>query len=600
MISRKSLTRSPLPVLTVLAGCLYAWGVSRGGGHYYYSAAVRTMSEDWSAFWYGSLDPALSMTIDKAAGSLWLQALFVRLLGFHTWVLLLPGVLAATATVPLLYGAVRRWSGNAAAVVAAVVFVLSPVTFVTMRVNLADSVLVCCLVAAAYLLTRYFEDPRRRWLLGSAALVGVAFQVKMIEAWLILPAMTLALLIRPGRAKPLRAAMFLGISVAVSLSWLVITGLIPRSARPHVDGSASDSFWEMVFRYNGIGRAESDGTMLAATAAPYGGEPGPLRLFNDQLGGQIGWLLPLALVLLVAGWWVHRRDPGWAMWGGWLATVVVVLSAVGGLHPYYATVLVPALAAVLGAGTTAAWRTWRERSLLRWVLPAGFALSAAVALVAVTRASLWWLAATIAVCAIGTALAYGRERTAATLATVAVLIGPAAWIAVTPAVPRNSMHSTNPVAGPQTAKTVFGNSDPRVTLSLILGMPATGPVPPIDAPLPGADIDPDLLGYLVARHRGERYLFATGDASTASPYLADGHSVLPAGGFTAFSPYPTEDELTSLVRGGQLRFVYFVSAPHLPGVLGERAEWASRNCAVVDPAAYRGRPGGMTLFDCPR
>lgn len=578
-----------LALLTLGAAGLYAWGVARGGGHFYYSAAARTMGSDWQAFLFGAFDPARSITIDKAAGGLWAQALSVRLLGFHTWTLLLPGALATTATVPLLYGAVRRWAGTAAAAIAGGVFALSPVTFAAMRVNLADSVLVCCLAAAAYLVTRAFDDDRFRWPLAAAVLVGVAFQVKMIEAWLVLPALTAGLLARRRFA---HAAAFAGIAAAASLSWLAVVSLIPPGERPFVDGSTANSYWQLVFGYNGVGRTGGEGSALAATAAPYGGAPGPFRLVNDQLGGQIGWLLPLALVVLAACWWRNRRDPGWALWGTWLVTAVAVFSTVSGLHPYYATLAVPALAAVVGAGVHATWRRG-------WVFPAGIALSATAAAVVTSRVSMGWLTGVIiGLAAVALALWRTGRRPVAVLAAAAVLAGPVTWIAVTPPVPRNSMHSANPVAGPQTAEAVFGNPDPRITLARILGIPPTGPTPPIDAPLPGADLDPHLLSYLRSNWRGERYLFATGDAATASPYIAEGWSVLPMGGFTGFSPYPTESDVAALVHTGQLRYLYIVTVPGLPDVLGRRADWANRHCRVIPRADDGAAANGMTLFDC--
>jgi 4-amino-4-deoxy-L-arabinose transferase-like glycosyltransferase len=586
--------RRPLVVLALVAGCLYGWGLFRGGPHYYYSAAVRSMSTSWSAFAFGAVDPAASMTVDKLPGGLWIQALFVRVLGFQSWVLLLPGALAATATVPLLFAAVRRWGGTRAGVIAAVVLLASPVVFVTARVNLVDPLLVLCLVAAAYALTRALEDARWRWVVMAGALVGVGFQIKMVEAWVVLPALLAACLAAPG-PRLRRAAVLAGTALVVSLAWLVVVGFVPRGERPHVDGSRGDTWWEMVFGYNGLGRGlAGGGSPLSATAAPYGGAPGPLRLFDDQLGGQIGWLLPLAVVLLAACWGTHRKDPLWTLWGGWLLTAVLVLSFLPGLHPYYATLLAPALAAVVGTGAPVAWTWWRERSGLRWVLPSGGVLSAAGAVVVVTRTGgPGWLVVVVAVVALGLVLG-GPRRAVAAAGTVGLLVGPIAWIAITPAVPPNSMHAANPVAGPQTAVTVFGVADPRITLARILGVPPTGPVPAIDAPLPGSDVDTDLLDYLRPRHAGERFLFATGDASTASPYLADGYSVLPMGGFTGFSPYPERDEVAGLVQEGQLRFLYLTAVPGLPGVLGERAAWARSHCTPVPLRTST----GMTLFDC--
>ncbi len=205
--------------LAALAAACYGWGLSRGGTHYYYSAAVRAMSENWGNFFFGAFDPQGAITVDKLPGALWAQALSVRLFGFHTWVLLLPGVLAAIATVPLLFGAVRRWAGMRAGVFAGVAFVLTPAVFAVVRVNLAEPVLVLCLVAAAYALTRALQG-RSRWLPACAALVGVAFQVKMMQAWLVLPAFCVAYLI--------------GAPVAIAprwwrAGWLALGSIVPDS-----------------------------------------------------------------------------------------------------------------------------------------------------------------------------------------------------------------------------------------------------------------------------------------------------------------------------------------------------------------------------------
>jgi 4-amino-4-deoxy-L-arabinose transferase-like glycosyltransferase len=180
--------RLPIQALSLVAAVLYVLALTRGAPHYYYSAAVRSMSGSWHNFFYGAFDPSGTITVDKLPGWLWVHALFVRVLGMHDWVLLLPEALAATATVPLLYGAVRRWAGPRAAFGAVLVFLLTPATFAAAHVNIADTLLVLCVVAAAYALVRALDQDGWGWLLLSAVLLGVAFQMKMLQALLVLPA----------------------------------------------------------------------------------------------------------------------------------------------------------------------------------------------------------------------------------------------------------------------------------------------------------------------------------------------------------------------------------------------------------------------------
>ncbi|WP_446224367.1 ArnT family glycosyltransferase [Nocardia sp. IBHARD005] len=598
-----------LPMLTLLATALHVWGLTRGNTHYYYSAAVRSMSEDWSNFAFGAFDRAGSITLDKLPGAFWLQALAVRVLGYHDWVMLLPGTVAAIVTVPMLYLTVRRWAGSLAGIVAAVFLLVSPVTFAAAQVNLADPLLAFLLVAAAYTLTRAIDDGPR-WLIFAAVLVGAAFQVKMLQSWLVMPAFVAAYAVgspAPFRARAVHLSGFVVGTATLSLSWIGAVALIPAARRPYLDGSTTNSPWQMVFSYNGFSRAGGD---QGPMAVPFGGVSGPLRLLNEQFGGQVGWMLPFAIVVAFAGAVLTPRaqsrvTAGWVLWGGWLLVAGASISATRGAHPYYATMLTPAIAALAGGGLIALATETRYRRPCDLVLLSALTVAAVTATIQVGRVeSVSWTMSLVAVIVTLTivsvvAVIVRRPETQVTvLAVVVVAVGPAGWIVASPAIPPSSALTANPVAGPQTTLAVYGTEAGSAGLTMMFGTPPGSPPPPVATPLLGTTPDGRLLEYLEREYHGEKYLFAVGDASSAATYIAAGHSVLPMGGFTASMPYPTATGLAELVDSRQLRFVLLIPMPGTDGPSGTRQAWVAGHCSTVDPRTYDAAPSYTVLYDC--
>jgi 4-amino-4-deoxy-L-arabinose transferase-like glycosyltransferase len=369
---------------TLLAAVLYGWGLAGDPTHPYYTAAVRSMSLNWHNFFYGAFDPRGFITTDKLPGSFWIDALFVRLLGFHNWVVLLPQVLAATACVPLLFSTVRRWAGTWAALCAIGLFTLTPITVALARTNIPDALMVFFLVLAADAFWRGFPERRYGWLLACAVWLAVAFQVKMGQALLVVPVFGGVLLLasrgRIGGRMLLTAGFGLATGV-LCVSWMALVSLVPAAGRPYIDGSMHDSVWEMVFQYNGLGRmgGQDAGTNPLAGGAVLldaDGAPGLDRIFGAQTAGQISWLIPVALLALVVGLWRCGRAPlgdlrriGWLFWGGWFAVYSAAFCLASGIHPYYTTSLAPAIAAMAGTGLASAARMWLRRERGALLLP---------------------------------------------------------------------------------------------------------------------------------------------------------------------------------------------------------------------------------------
>ncbi|MFI0356358.1 ArnT family glycosyltransferase [Actinomadura sp. 9N407] len=470
--------RPALWAVLALAFALYAWNLTAGGhANSYYSAAVRSGTESWKAFFFGSLDAGSFITVDKPPMSLWAMGLFARVLGFGTWSLLLPQALAGVASVAVLHATVRRASGHPAALIAAGVLALTPITVAINRDNNPDTLLVLLLVLAAWACQRAIESGRTRWLLLAAFFVGCGFNTKMLQAFLVVPALALAYLIaaRPGVLRRFAHLLAAGAAMAVSsLWWMAVVDLTPAENRPFIGGSTDGTVWDLVIGYNGMGRVLGEGGGGrgggGGPGGGFGGEAGAGRLFNDILGGQISWLLPFAVLAALAGlvllWKRPRTDlarAGLVLWGGWLAVHYVVFSfAEGTFHPYYSTAMGPAIGALTGAGAVLLYGAYRRSLAWAWVLPLGVAVTGAWSFVLLARTSDWnpwlrWAVAAMTVLAVLGLVAgrllrgHGRRLVVAGLAltVLAGLAGPAAYAA---SAASSQVNATNPLAGPSSGQ----------------------------------------------------------------------------------------------------------------------------------------------------
>ena len=259
-------------LIAVAAGITYGWGAGHSTIELYYAGAVRTMSTSWHAFAFGGFDPAGTITLDKLPGSFWIQALVVRAFGLSTWTLVIPQIVAGALTVVAMFVATRRVTGARTGIVAAAITAAVPATAIMSRGNTADAICVLLLVVAADATLRSIGNGRLRTVVLAGAIVGFAFQAKMIEAWAVLPAFGLAYVIAaPGSVSRRlgRLAIAGVVTIAVSLSWMTAVTLVPAADRPYVDGSRHDSVYEQVFAYNGVYRFGAGSTYGLGAGLPY-------------------------------------------------------------------------------------------------------------------------------------------------------------------------------------------------------------------------------------------------------------------------------------------------------------------------------------------
>ena len=296
--------RPALLTLVAGTGVLYLWDLPASGwANAYYAAAAQAGAQNWEAFFFGSLDAGNSITVDKPPAAVWVLSLSVRLFGLSSWSLLVPQALMGVATVVVLHLAVRGVAGPGPALIAGAAMALTPVAALMFRFDNPDALLVLLLTLSAYASTRAVETASGRWLALVGVLVGLAFLTKMLQALLVVPPFALVYLLAAPASLGRRLLHVLGSGLALLVSagwWVAVVELVPESSRPYVGGSQTNSVWELIWGYNGLGRLTGE-EIGSVGPAPGFGDSGLGRLFGTAVGGQIAWLLPAALALQVAG-----------------------------------------------------------------------------------------------------------------------------------------------------------------------------------------------------------------------------------------------------------------------------------------------------------
>lgn len=620
-----------------------------GFGNLFYAAGVRSMVDSLHNFFFVSYDPGGFVTVDKPPLGFWLQAISVKLFGFTPFSIFLPQALAGVLSVLVLFCLVRRHFGVTAGLLAALALALCPLNVVTDRNNTIDSTLTLVLLLGAWAMLRATETGKWRWLLLCATLVGLGFNIKMAEAYLVIPAFGLLYLLGAPRRLWMRlgqlslAALLL---LAISLSWITVVDVIPASQRPYVGSSQTNSELNLAFGYNGLdrllghlnfgnarhataeearplpatatatrvaNRPRADTKPTARNVSPFSsGAPGPLRLFQEPLGGQISWLLPIALLGILALAWqrrprfqVDRQQQSLLLWGTWVLTMGSFFSIAGFFHQYYMTTFTPAICALFGIGVVLMWRDYQRAGWRGWLLPLALIVTAAEQISFIKSDPAWGTALipliAIPCTLVALLLSIGRLRPhfsmrtntllpALSLGIAALLLTPAVWSAI-PAL-QNSSIST-PSAGPTRAYDFrgFGNTNRA-----------------------GNTV---LTQYLEDNQGDAKFLVATLSSMSADALiLATNQPVMAMGGFSGRDPILTTSQLASLVTHGTVRFFLlnnptfftraFAGATRHGFGFGRNGQntltaWVTQHCSAVPSSKWQpgtSQNGAMLLYDC--
>jgi 4-amino-4-deoxy-L-arabinose transferase-like glycosyltransferase len=590
-----SWARPALLAVTGMAALTYLWGISDVPLQPYFGAAVRSMGSNWHDFFFGALDPRGTISLDKLPGAFWIQALFVRILGFHFWVVAFPQVIAGVLTVLVLYRAVRRVAGAEAGLVAAVLLAASPAAVLLNRGNVPDPWLVLFTVLAADAAVRAMTSDRRATLIVAGLWVGLAFQTKMIQAWLILVVLFVVYLF--AAPAPLRRrignVLLAGVAtVVVSLGWMTVVTLVPRHDRPFVDGTSDDSVYAQTFVYNGlsqIGITWDHGALPKAAEpflAPFDtvGEPAAFRnpprwnrLLIGGLAREVGWLLPAAVISLI-GVVVSRRRAkrtdilraSTIMWGAWLVLLIALFSGGtgdhvgGGANPYYMGSLAPPEAALCALGAVAVWRERRDRPWTSNVLFATVLASVPYAVYLVGSARGYTNVVTVCCMVLGafavlglagmrrTKWPTGRNRDAANIMVTAVALLFVPVVAVATSVSAGFGALSTPFQ--PAALTSVNTTSVQRSQSHSAAITRLYAGPQFNHPIVES-VDTGLL---------------------AAPLIMEtGREFLPIGGLLGGVPSPSLDELRHLVKTHQ---VIDFAVPITPPGSDPRTAWVRRSC----------------------
>ena len=461
----------------------------------------------------------------------------------------------------------------------------------------------------------------------AGALVGLGFLTKQLQAFLVLPGFAVAYLIAAPvswRRRIRDGFLAVGALVLAAGWWVALVELVPASMRPYIGGSQNNSFLELTFGYNGLGRLTGSETgSVGSGPGPGGGgfgfssQSGIGRMFASEAGGQIAWLIPAALLLLVAGLWLRgrmvRTDVARAaliVWGSWLLVTLLTFSLMSGIfHAYYTVALAPAIAALVAIGSTLLW----ERRAELWSLALLAVVTLATsgwAFVLLGRSADWlpWLR--WAVLAAGVLGAVGllaghwvgaRVLTAAlVVAVLASLAGPTAYTLQTvatahtgpivtagptvaggmpggmlggargampggmgdpggtqgvPGVPPNMPGGTGAMPGnPPAGGTWPGGTAPRGTPP---GGTAAGGFPGggMGGILNDSKVGEKITTLLLKDADSYTWVAATVSSMSAASYqLATQKSVMPIGGFSGSDPSPTLAQFKANVAAGNIHY----------------------------------------------
>lgn len=640
---RSWLEKWTLPALLVLTGALYLFGALHNDmANSYYAAAVQAASQDWTAWLFGSLDAANYVSVDKPPLATMLMGLSARLFGFSSFSMLLPSVLAGVGSVWLVYGAVKRQFGFTSAVIAGATLMLTPVAALMFGFNNPDAILTLMLTASGYAFLRSLEGRRPLLWLGLAGLfTGLAFNTKMLQGLMVLPAMAVVYLVfaKPPIVKRLLHVIFAGVITTMStLWWSVLVWLTPAGSRPWVGSTNDNNIWSLIFGYNGFGRLLGGrgggggpgggtppsggigGTTTLQTAGSttqtmadgtgmmpggmgggpggghgpggtgFGGQTGIFRIFNNDFGPNIAWLLVLALAGGGLMLWILRKTPrtnrGRAaviFWMLWLLIHIVIFSMTSGIiHPYYVVVMAPAVAALVGISLPFLWGAYTRRKPYAWLLPLLVGVTVAIAVIilgyAGTMTWLMWIVGLLGLTGMIGLLVnlYAPRRWLQNLAIIAAIaactLAPTVYTLATV----NVAHTGSiPTAGPSSTAMQGSNNETSQANS-------------------------QLVQYLLEHQNGATWLVAVASANeSAAIQLTSGQPVMAVGGFNGSDTPLTLEQFKQLVEAGKVK--YYAISSHSRGGGGpgggnnEIMTWVKQTGTVVN---YGG--SDVTLYELSR
>jgi 4-amino-4-deoxy-L-arabinose transferase-like glycosyltransferase len=581
-------------LLAITSGTLTLWQLHDVARSEYYAAIGRSMSINFGNFFFGAIDPAGTVTLDKIPGSYWFPAIFVRIFGFSTWSITAPNALATVGLVIVTAMTAKILFGRTAGFLAGALVATTPIVVAVSRSNQPQSFFLLTLAVSGYYAAKALQRSSRKYLIIAGAWIALAFHTYMLEAWAVWPALIIAWLFTHGTLvkKVIDLAVAGTISLVLSLTWIIIVALVPAAHRPYIGGTYHNNPFEMVFGYNGLGRFTSTTSALSSASddptfrsftPPFGGQASIGRIFSAAVAGQIAWIIPTAIAAIIILFLLKISKPIVIFYTLWLATFFAMFSAVAGIHQFYTSSLAIPVAVVTAGAVTLA-----VKEIKHWHIVALLNIAALSALYISSLYSgymkwVTYLQAAIILVVVGAIFAES-ERLRRSVIPIAIFIGltltPAAWAV-------DAIHHTNsinPIAGNAEAGGMRGPGGPGVRPQF--GQPGQPPQGGGNFGGPanfGEQNNSEMISYLTENRHGAKFLLVTFGAQTAASYItATGENIMPVGGFDGQDPTPTLAAFKKLVAAGDIRYV-MVGGGGGHGntqVSSEISTWVSTNCSI--------------------
>jgi 4-amino-4-deoxy-L-arabinose transferase-like glycosyltransferase len=609
-------------LLTAFLTLYKVW--DEGFGNQYYTAAVKSMLGSWHNFFFASFDKGGFISVDKPPLGLWLQCLFALVFGVHGWSVILPEALCSMGSVLILYRIVKKYWGELCALLAALFMALTPIFIAVSRTNNMDPVLVFVCMLAVWALLTAAEKGSLKYIILSAAILGVGFNVKMLQAYMFLPAFYIVYFFTAETKwskRVLHLVIATAVLLAVSLSWCAVVDLTPAANRPYVGSSSMNSTLELAIGYNGLLRAlpVSKETLASIAGAVNqvpneGAKAGILRLFNKQMAAQASWILPLAVFGLITLFMklfgkdkTSRKDNErqdsksclrqLLLWGGIFAPMYVYFCISGHIHRYYLIMFVPCLAALSAIAITELTARFKRDGAgkNRWqnlLLPLAFAATAAVQVYILkahagrfSKQLVPVIIAAVGLAVIGLIVSKFIKKDLRVLRGIALGLGvaglltaPGYW-AYTPII-----YGTNvvqPYAGPPAvSKPDTGQKNDLSQFSWARKWFA-------GQDYDGELVSKDIVSYIIAHDNSSRWLIAVQSIMYGVPLILDHDiSAMAIGGFVGTDKSISLEGFSKLVERGDLQY-YLYSPMQQPSSIDM---WVVAHGKKIDPSAYSKNP----------
>lgn len=607
----------PIVLIAALSFFLNFYAISNYGySNEYYSAAVLSMTKSFKNFFFVSFDPSGMVSVDKPPLGLWIQAISALIFGYKGWALLLPQALASTGSCILIYILVKKYFSEISALISSFIFAITPIVVAVSRNNTIDMQLVFVLLIATWFLFKSIESSKPLYLIIAGIFIGLGFNIKMLQAYMIVPAFAIVYLIfakQKFSKRLLTGIITTLVMLAVSLSWAVVVELYPASERPYVDSSSNNSVFQLIIGHNGTERILGRNNKSADHSKPdkndeqedkkdsqkpqdksssnqshsspvddYIGDPSPFRLWIQNIYGQISWLIIMAGASIIACTKkiknASMKDITFIFWEIWLFTIYIFFSFAGFYHRYYLCMMAPAIAILCGIGIPQMIKDFKERNSWRqFILPISFILTMILEInhllkyeeLPVVLKPIVFVST--AICILSMLLYFLKNKKenllriiSVTLLT-AILASPFYW-ALTPViyVPSLVKPSAGPEIGTSDSKDINANTKGSNTVS---------------------NEDFSLQQYLVLNHKEGSFLVVSRRSSDiAKLIISTGIPCYAYGGFLGTDNTLTVDKLKEYVAEGKITY-FLLSNEDFRGD-SEITEYVKKYATLVDKSEY--------------